>query len=399
MQDIHEQHEQVQPSFTDDHDNPEDASTHAPVFSSEFVTIENFAGDDQQQRERQQELKKEDPLYVQNKSTDYQQQEQEESTEHAKLQLTDFRLLRTLGTGSFGRVHLIQSKHNGRYYAMKVLKKMDVVRLKQVAHTKNERDVLMHISHPFIVNLWGTFQDDVNLYMVMDYVPGGELFSYLRKSKRFTEPTAKFYGAQTLLALIYLHGHDICYRDLKPENILIDATGNIRITDFGFAKRVPDVTWTLCGTPDYLAPEVIQSKGYGKAVDYWSLGILIYEMLAGYPPFYDESQFKLYEKILTSELKFPPHFSAEARDLLKHLLTSDLTRRYGNLKNGYRDITNHPWFADINFEKLLQRQVRAPYIPPLTGDGDASNFDQYPEEKMPYGLPHADPYGRYFKEF
>ena len=184
-----QQNQQQQPSMDDHDDNPEDPSTHAPVFSSEFVS--NFVQDN----DRAEQLKKEDPLYHEQTYTTNDQQQlqqteqlkeerkEQQKEEHAQLKLTDFRLLRTLGTGSFGRVHLIQSKHNGRYYAMKVLKKMDIVRLKQVAHTKNERDVLIHVSHPFIVNLWGTFQDDVNLYMVMDYVPGGELFSYLRKSK------------------------------------------------------------------------------------------------------------------------------------------------------------------------------------------------------------------------
>jgi serine/threonine protein kinase len=346
----------------------EDASTHAPVLSSDA------------------EPRRATP------------QPRRRSTAQ-QFRLQDFRLLRTLGTGSFGRVHLTQSRHNNRFYAMKVLKKSQVVRLKQINHTKNERDVLIRISHPFIVNLWGTFQDDANLYMIMDFVAGGELFSLLRKSKRFSNEMARFYAAEVLMAIVYLHNQDILYRDLKPENILLDATGHVRLTDFGFAKRVPDVTWTLCGTPDYLAPEVIQSKGYGKAVDYWSLGILIYEMLAGYPPFFDDSQFRLYEKILTSEPRYPPHFDPQARDLLTHLLTTDLTSRYGNLKRGYHDITEHPWFADIDFEQLLQRKVQPPYVPQLSSEGDTSNFEKYQEENMPYGVAQADPYHRYFQEF
>ena len=169
-----------------------------------------------------------------------------------KLKLDDFNLLRTLGTGSFGRVHLSQSRHNNRYYAIKVLKKTEVVRLKQVEHTNNEKHILESVAHPFLVNLWGTFQDSANLYMVMDYVPGGELFSVLRKSKRFPDHVAKFYAIEVTLALEYLHNKNIIYRDLKPENLLLDASGHIKITDFGFAKYVPDITWTLCGTPDYL---------------------------------------------------------------------------------------------------------------------------------------------------
>lgn len=199
-----------------------------------------------------------------------------------KYTLTDFTIQRTLGTGSFGRVHLVQSKHNQRFYAVKVLKKQQVVKMKQVEHTNDERKMLQKVKHPFLITLWGTFQDSKNLYMVMDFVEGGELFSLLRKSQvcslhfcrgmlicqRFPNPVAKFYAAEVTLALDYLHGFNIIYRDLKPENLLLDRHGHLKITDFGFAKEVPDITWTLCGTPDYLAPEVVASKGYNKSVDW-----------------------------------------------------------------------------------------------------------------------------------
>ncbi|KAG1609440.1 hypothetical protein G6F46_010794 [Rhizopus delemar] len=316
-----------------------------------------------------------------------------------KLKLDDFNLLRTLGTGSFGRVHLSQSRHNGRYYAIKVLKKTEVVRLKQVEHTNNEKHILESVANPFLVNLWGTFQDDANLYMVMDYVPGGELFSVLRKSKRFPDHVAKFYAAEVALAIEYLHNKHVIYRDLKPENLLLDVNGHIKITDFGFAKYVPDITWTLCGTPDYLAPEVIQSKGYGKAVDWWSLGVLIFEMLAGYPPFYDDDHLKLYEKILQGKIRWPSYFDPNAKDLLKRLLTPDLSRRYGNLKNGADDIKRHPWFQGVDFDKVANRQIRAPYIPQIRGDGDASHFDKYPETNEQYGLPCQDIHRDKFPDF
>ena len=215
-------------------------------------------------------------------------------TTKGKYSLTDFSLKRTLGTGSFGRVHLVQSNHNQRFYAVKVLKKAQVVKMKQVEHTNDERKMLQKVKHAFLVTLWGTFQDSKNLYMVMDFVEGGELFSLLRKSqvseldyfdyyhqsytlieylysrqeKRFPNPVAKFYAAEVTLALDYLHAQGIIYRDLKPENLLLDRHGHLKITDFGFAKEVPDITWTLCGTPDYLAPEVVASKGYNKSVDW-----------------------------------------------------------------------------------------------------------------------------------
>lgn len=158
------------------------------------------------------------------------------------------------------------------YYQLtndKVLKKQQVVKMKQVEHTNDERAMLQVVKHPFLVNLWGTFQDSKNLYMVMDFIEGGELFSLLRKSQRFPNPVAKFYAAEVALAINYLHSLDIIYRDLKPENLLLDRHGHIKITDFGFAKKVPDITWTLCGTPDYLAPEVVASKGYNKSVDWY----------------------------------------------------------------------------------------------------------------------------------
>lgn len=191
-------------------------------------------------------------------------------------------------------MHLVQSNHNQRFYAVKVLKKAQVVKMKQVEHTNDERRMLQKVKHAFLVTLWGTFQDSKNLYMVMDFVEGGELFSLLRKSqvseldyfeyyyqsytlieylysrqeKRFPNPVAKFYAAEVTLALDYLHAQGIIYRDLKPENLLLDRHGHLKITDFGFAKEVPDITWTLCGTPDYLAPEVVASKGYNKSVDW-----------------------------------------------------------------------------------------------------------------------------------
>lgn len=318
-----------------------------------------------------------------------------------KYTLPDFNFQRTLGTGSFGRVHLVQSKHNQRYYAVKVLKKNDVVKMKQVEHTNDERRMLSRVRHPFLITLWGTWQDSKNLYMVMDFIQGGELFSLLRKSQRFPNPVAKFYAAEVVLALDYLHSMNVIYRDLKPENLLLDRHGHIKITDFGFAKEVPDITWTLCGTPDYLAPEVVSSKGYNKSVDWWSLGILIFEMLAGFTPFWDSgSPLKIYENILKGRVKYPPYIHPDAQDLLSKLITADLTKRLGNLHGGSKDVMTHPWFAEVTWERLIKKDIDAPYVPPVRGGaGDASQFDKYPEETEAYGASGDDPHVAKFVGF
>ncbi|SMQ49329.1 unnamed protein product [Zymoseptoria tritici ST99CH_3D7] len=318
-----------------------------------------------------------------------------------KYTLNDFQISRTLGTGSFGRVHLVQSKHNSRFYAVKVLKKAQVYKMKQVEHTNDERKMLQRCRNPFLITLWGTWQDSKNLYMVMDFIEGGELFSLLRKSQRFPNPVAKFYAAEVTIALDYLHSMNIIYRDLKPENLLLDRHGHIKITDFGFAKEVPDITWTLCGTPDYLAPEVVSSKGYNKSVDWWSLGILIFEMLAGFTPFWDSgSPLKIYENILKGRVKYPPYIHPDAQDLLSKLITADLTKRLGNLHGGSQDVMNHAWFAEVTWDRLAKKDIDAPYVPPVRGGaGDASLFDKYPEETEAYGATGDDPHRTLFPDF
>eukprot|EP00899_Mesostigma_viride_P016405 jgi/Mesvir1/24766/Mv22022-RA.1 len=291
--------------------------------------------------------------------------------------LDSFELGPLLGTGSFGRVHIARHRASGTVCAIKMLSKAQILKTKQVNHVKQEKEILASINFPFIVNLFATMQDQRCLYLVLEYVIGGEFFTHLRSMGRFPESTARFYAAQVLLAFEHLHNMDIIYRDLKPENLLLDKDGNVKVTDFGFAKRITHRTYTLCGTPDYLAPEIILNKGHGKPVDWWAFGVLIYEMIAGFPPFYDEDPMGTYKKILSGKVQFPSTFSRMARDLVKKLLQADLTKRFGNLKGGIKDIKMHPWFTGIDWDAMVAKEIKAPIQPKTKGPDDTSNYDDY----------------------
>uniref|UniRef100_A0A6B2LAD0 Protein kinase domain-containing protein n=1 Tax=Arcella intermedia TaxID=1963864 RepID=A0A6B2LAD0_9EUKA len=264
-----------------------------------------------------------------------------------------------LGVGTFGHVHRVRNKVTKAEYAMKVLKKSAVMQLKQVEHLKNEKDILLSTQHPFIIRLYKTYVDSRNIYLLME-LSGGEFFSLLRSVGRLDKESTQFFAAEMVLVLDHLHSRSIVYRDLKPENVLLGADGHIKICDFGFAKVVTDRTWTLCGTPEYLAPEVIMGKGHDKAVDWWALGVLLFEMFAGYPPFFGQHPFEIYEKICEGVFKFPSHFNDEIKDLVSKLLTSAKARRLGNLRGGSQDVKSHPFFNGVDWEGLEKKQIRPP---------------------------------------
>ena len=257
------------------------------------------------------------------------------------LKIEDFDLLKVVGKGSFGKVMQVMKKDTSRIYALKTIRKQHIISRSEVAHTLAERSVLAQINNPFIVPLKFSFQSPEKLYLVLAFVNGGELFHHLQKEQRFDINRSRFYAAELLCALECLHGFGVIYRDLKPENILVDYVGHIALCDFGLCKldmKDEDKTNTFCGTPEYLAPELLHGQGYTKAVDWWTLGVLLYEMLTGLPPFYDENTNEMYRKILAEPLHFPgPEIvPPAARDLLSKLLDRDATRRLGT--NGASEI-------------------------------------------------------------
>jgi RAC serine/threonine-protein kinase len=277
-------------------------------------------------------------------------------------------------------------------YALKVLRKDNTIKLNQVEHTKTERNVLGRVRHPFIVGMKMAFQSKDKLYFVLDYCAGGELFFHLGKEERFPEPRARFYAAEIVLAISYVHSEGIIYRDLKPENVLLDETGNIKLTDFGLSKQgirgSSSGAHSLCGTPEYIAPEILNGQGHGRAVDWWSLGALLYEMLTGLPPFYCQDRDRLFEKIRKSELNYPKMLSPPAVGVLKGLLTKDPTRRLGSGPSDAADIQRNDFFASINWDELMQGGVTPPWRPNIDGILDTSQFDKE-FTNMPVYSPHS----------
>lgn len=294
----------------------------------------------------------------------------------------DFELLRVLGKGGYGKVFQVKKgtgSDQGKIFAMKVLRKAKIViNQKDTAHTKAERNILESIKHPFIVDLIYAFQTGGKLYLILEYLPGGELFMHLEREGIFSEETACFYLAEITLALEHLHSCGIIYRDLKPENILLDKDGHVKLTDFGLCKESledGETTHTFCGTVEYMAPEVLLRSGHAKSVDWWSLGALMYDMLTGGPPFTANSRKKTIDKILHCKLNLPNYLSPESRDLIKKLLRRQASQRLGSGLDDGLSIRRHQFFRSCNWNELIHKRVRPPFKPTLISDDDVSQFD------------------------
>eukprot|EP01130_Rhizamoeba_saxonica_P007536 TRINITY_DN3048_c0_g1_i3.p1 TRINITY_DN3048_c0_g1~~TRINITY_DN3048_c0_g1_i3.p1 ORF type:complete len:467 (-),score=94.78 TRINITY_DN3048_c0_g1_i3:88-1488(-) len=298
-----------------------------------------------------------------------------ENTIDIVTRLDYFEFLDTIGTGSYGKVKLCKYKPDGRYFCCKMLRKQDIYRLNQVKHVQQEKWALSIVDHPGIVKLYGTCHDEHRIYFFLEYVPGGELFSYMKKLGQLPYYLARFYIAELVVILEYLHNRDIAYRDIKPENILLDSGGHLKLTDFGFAKLVTSRTYTMCGTVEYLAPEVFTQEGHDKLVDWWALGCLLYEMLVGEPPFPhvavegSTSPLAKYENQLT----FPAHIPDVARNFMISLLQVNPDLRLGN---NLSQVKTHPYFAEMDWNSVYNRSWVPSIRPILEHNGDTQYYNK-----------------------
>lgn len=295
-----------------------------------------------------------------------------------KVTMSDFELLKVLGRGAFGKVVLCKEKESGTMYAMKILKKSMVFDKNEVEHTLTENRVLRTIRHPFIVGLKYSFTTEDRLCFVTEYVGGGELFVHLRKARRFSEDRTRFYAAEIVSALGHLHKRGVIYRDLKLENLLLDKHGHIKMVDFGLCKDEifgGKLTGTFCGTPSYLPPEVIRSSRYGRAVDWWALGIVMFEMLTGQLPFYSEERKVMFRLIVTERVKFPRAVVGETREILQQLLAKNPDRRLGGGTTDSEEIMTHPFFAQIDWTDLDRKRILPPFKPELRDEMDTRYVD------------------------
>lgn len=305
-----------------------------------------------------------------------------------KVGLDDFSFLAVLGKGNFGKVMLAESKHTGHLYAVKVLKKNFIIENREVESTRSEKRVFLianRENHPFLVNLFACFQTENRIYFVMDYISGGDLMYHIQKDL-FSPRRAQFYAAEVLLALKHFHDNDVIYRDLKLDNILLTLDGHIKVADYGLCKEemgYGKTTGTFCGTPDFLAPEILLDQKYGRSVDWWALGVLMYQMLLGKSPFHGSDEDEIYDAILSDEPLYPIHMPRDSVSILQQLLCRDPQSRLGNGPRDAFEIMEHPYFANIDFDALLEMQLEPPYKPEVDSATDVRYFDREFTSEMP----------------
>ena len=302
-----------------------------------------------------------------------------ESIEDKKvISLNDFDVLKLIGKGSYARVYLVRNKSNQKIYSMKKLNKPFIKRKKEEKHIINERILLSKINYPFLVKLFCCFQDQEHLYFIMEFIQGGELFFHLHRELRFDDEKTRFYIAELILVINFLHNNKIIYRDIKPENILLDAEGHIKLTDFGLSRLCSEnneKAFTICGTIYYIAPEILERKGYDKTVDLWSLGCLMYEMLNGKPLFNFQTG-KVDINEYKKKIVLPNNFSEEAKDLITKLLDLDPKKRIGAGNKGFENLKKHKYFEGINWNDLENKKITPPFIPNIEGPFDLKYFDK-----------------------
>ncbi|KFV71802.1 Ribosomal protein S6 kinase alpha-2, partial [Dryobates pubescens] len=313
-----------------------------------------------------------------------------------KADPSQFELLKVLGQGSYGKVFLvrkIKGSDAGQLYAMKVLRKA-TLKVRDRVRSKMERDILAEVNHPFIVKLHYAFQTEGKLYLILDFLRGGDLFTRLSKEVMFTEEDVKFYLAELALALDHLHGLGIIYRDLKPENILLDEEGHIKITDFGLSKEAIDHdkrAYSFCGTIEYMAPEVVNRRGHTQSADWWSFGVLMFEMLTGSLPFQGKDRKETMALILKAKLGMPQFLSAEAQSLLRALFKRNPSNRLGAGLDGVEEIKRHPFFVTIDWNKLYRKEIKPPFKPAVGRPEDTFHFDPEFTSRTPTDSPGVPP--------
>lgn len=330
------------------------------------------------QQQQSQPLEQQVPIDTVSHSTKHHKKEKHHR--RRKVGLDDFQFLAVLGKGNFGKVMLAESRHSKKLCAIKVLKKDFIIENDEVESTKSEKRVFLIANrkrHPFLINLHCCFQTANRIYFVMEYVSGGDLMWHIQKA-RFSQRRAQFYAAEVLLGLKYFHDNGVIYRDLKLDNILLTTSGHIKIADYGLCKEemwYGNTTSTFCGTPEFMAPEILKEQKYGKAVDWWAFGVLLYQMLLGQSPFRGGDEEEIFNAILTDEPLYPIQMARESVEILQALLTRDPTQRLGAGPRDAEEVMEHPYFRNISFDDVLNLRIPPPYLPEVKSEHDISNFD------------------------